>query len=157
MNDSPVDIGIVDNPRNPLPPVVGEPIPIIGLVAFLDHTWNEKFTTSFGYSCQDNDNTDGQAPDAFKDGQYALGNLLYYAGAERDGRRRAAVGPARELLRRLRERRRQDPVLVQIQLLVEARRLVMTRRNRTVSIGACALALSALAALGSRARGAGAG
>ena len=27
---------------------------------------------------QDNDNTDGQAPDAFKIGQYALGNLLYY-------------------------------------------------------------------------------
>src|SRR5687767_14840337 len=56
------------------------------------------------------------------------------------------MGPARELLRRIRERRLQDPVLVQIQLLVEAWRLVMTRRNRTVSIGICALALSALAA-----------
>ena len=30
-----------------------------------------------GYSRQDIDNTDGQAPTAFKDGQYTLGNLLY--------------------------------------------------------------------------------
>ena len=36
-----------------------------------------KFTSAVGYSSQDIDNTDGQAPDAFKTGQYALGNLLY--------------------------------------------------------------------------------
>ena len=45
---------------------------------FVDHTWNDKFSSAFGYSRQDNDNTDAQAPDAFKNGQYALGNLLYY-------------------------------------------------------------------------------
>ena len=33
---------------------------------------------AIGYSCQDNDNTDAQAPDAFRIGQYALGNVLYY-------------------------------------------------------------------------------
>jgi hypothetical protein len=78
MNDSPVDIGIENNVGNPLRPVVGKPVPIVGLVAFVDHTWSEKFSSTFGYSRQDNDNTDAQAPDAFKDGQYALGNLLYY-------------------------------------------------------------------------------
>ena len=31
----------------------------------------------FGYSRQDMDNTDGQAANVFKTGQYALGNLLY--------------------------------------------------------------------------------
>jgi hypothetical protein len=78
MNDSPVDIGIVNNPSNPVTPILGEPIPIVGLVAFLDHTWNEKFSSAVGYSWQDNDNTEAQAADAFKTAHYALGNLLYY-------------------------------------------------------------------------------
>jgi hypothetical protein len=47
-------------------------------VLFLDHTWNEQFSSSVGYSRQDNDNREAQAPGAFRDGQYALGNLLYY-------------------------------------------------------------------------------
>jgi nucleoside-specific outer membrane channel protein Tsx len=78
MNDSPVDIGIVNNFSNPVTPILGEPLPIIGIVAFLDHTWNDRFSSAIGYSRQDIDNTNGQAPDAFKTGQYALGNLLYY-------------------------------------------------------------------------------
>jgi hypothetical protein len=78
MNDSPVDIGIVQNRSNPVTPILGEPLPITALVAFLDHTWNAKFSSTVGYSRQDIDNTDGQDDDAFKAGQYALGNLLYY-------------------------------------------------------------------------------
>jgi hypothetical protein len=78
MNDSPVDIGITNNFANPRTPILGTPLPIVGLVAFLDHTWNDKFSTAVGYSWQDNDNSEGQAPSAFKTGHYALGNLLYY-------------------------------------------------------------------------------
>jgi hypothetical protein len=78
MNDSPVDIGIVNNLGNPVTPIVGEPIPILGLVAFIDHTWNEKYSSTFGYSWQENDNTDAQAASAFRTGHYVLGNLLYY-------------------------------------------------------------------------------
>jgi len=78
MNDSPIDIGIVNRQQNLTRPFEGEPIPITGLVAYIDHSWSEKFTSSFGYSSQYNDNTDGQAPDAFKDGHYVSGNLLYY-------------------------------------------------------------------------------
>ena len=103
MNDSPVDIGIENNLSNPVTPIVGKPIPIVAISVFLDHTWSEKFSSAVGYSWQDNDNTDAQAPDAFRAGQYALGNLLYYPGAERDGRRRAPVGTPRELLRRLQQ------------------------------------------------------
>jgi len=77
MNDSPVDIGIVRDVSNPVTPILGEPIPITGLVLFFDHTWSEKFTSSVGYSRQDNDNTEGQSPNAFRIGQYALGNVLY--------------------------------------------------------------------------------
>ena len=78
MNDSPVDIGIVNNFGNPVTPILGTPLPIVAVVAFLDHTWNEKFSSAIGYSWQDNDNSEGQAPGAFSVGHYALGNLLYY-------------------------------------------------------------------------------
>jgi DcaP outer membrane protein len=77
MNDSPVDVGIENDFGNPVTPIRGEPLPIVGIVAFLDHAWNERFSSSFGYSRQDIDNTSAQAPNAFKVGQYALGNLLY--------------------------------------------------------------------------------
>ncbi len=78
MNDTPVDIGIVNNFSNPARPVLGKPIPITGLVLFLDHTWNERFSSTVGYSRQDNDNTEAQSPSAFRDGQYALANVLFY-------------------------------------------------------------------------------
>jgi hypothetical protein len=52
-------------------------VPLPALSLFVDHSWNAKFASSVGYSRQDNDNTDGKAPSAFRDGQYALGNLLY--------------------------------------------------------------------------------
>jgi len=77
MNDSPIDVGVQNNLSNPVTPIVGKAIPIVGIVAFVDHTWNEQFTSTFGYSWQDNDNTDAQAPNAFSVGHYALGNLLY--------------------------------------------------------------------------------
>jgi hypothetical protein len=77
MNDSPVDIGIVNNFANPRQPILGETIPIYGLVAFLDHNWNSQYSTAIGYSMQDNDNREAQAPNSFQRGHYALGNLLY--------------------------------------------------------------------------------
>ena len=77
MNDSPVDIGIQNNFSDPVRPIVGKALPVQGSVVFLDHTWNSKWTTSVGFSHQDNDNSDGQSPDAFRRGMYALGNLLY--------------------------------------------------------------------------------
>ena len=77
MNDSPVDIGIEKTPQNLVTPIVGKALPITALSLFVDHTWNARFSSAFGYSRQDNDNSDGQAPNAFKTGQYALGNLLY--------------------------------------------------------------------------------
>jgi len=78
MNDSPIDIGIQNNLSNPVTPVVGKAIPIVAYAIFLDHQFGQKFSSSIGYSAQDNDNTDQQAPDAFRVGKYALGNLLYY-------------------------------------------------------------------------------
>jgi hypothetical protein len=81
LNDAPADVGIVNDPSNPATPIRGKAIPMIGTVAFLDHTWNDKFTSTIGYSRLDIDNTDGQAPDAFRLGQYALTNVLYAPAA----------------------------------------------------------------------------
>ena len=78
MNDAPVDVGIETNASNPVTPIVGKALGVQGLVLYLDHTWNEKFTSSVGYSRVDINNSDGQTPDAFKNGQYASGNFLYY-------------------------------------------------------------------------------
>jgi hypothetical protein len=77
-NDAPVDIGIQNNLSNPRTPVVGKALPILGIVAFLDLNWNERFTSTVGYSLVDIDNSDGQTDDAFKKGQYALANILYH-------------------------------------------------------------------------------
>jgi hypothetical protein len=77
MNDSPVDIGVQNNRGNRATPIVGKPLPIVAFSVFLDHKWNDNYTSAFGYSRQDIDNTDAQAANAFKTGQYALGNVLY--------------------------------------------------------------------------------
>ena len=78
MNDAPVDVGIQNNPSSTVTPVIGVPLPVLGVTAFLDLNWNDKFSSSLGYSMIDIDNWDGQAPSAFKKGQYAIANLMYY-------------------------------------------------------------------------------
>ena len=78
MNDAPVDVGIRLVPGNPVTPIEGEALGVQGLVIFLDHTWSDRWSTSVGYSRIDIDNSDGQSANAFKNGQYALGNLLFY-------------------------------------------------------------------------------
>jgi hypothetical protein len=79
MNDAPVDIAIQNNAANdPTKPIKGVPLPMYSAVAFLDHTWNEKFSTAIGYSILNIDNSDGQNYDAFHIGQYALVDLCYY-------------------------------------------------------------------------------
>jgi hypothetical protein len=77
MQDSPVDIGIGRNSGSTTAPIKGVPLPITGVVAFLDHSWNSQWTSSIGYSGQFIDNSEGQAPNAFRNGHYAVGNLLY--------------------------------------------------------------------------------
>jgi hypothetical protein len=78
MNDAPVDVGIQNNFSNPVTPILGKALPILGISAFYDRTWNDEWTSTIGYSLVDIDNSDGQTPDAFKRGQYALANVLYH-------------------------------------------------------------------------------
>jgi len=77
MNDATVDVGI-DTTGNPEKPIEGVALPLLGAVAFLEHNWSDKFATAIGYSMLSMDNSNGQSFDAFKMGQYALGNIIYY-------------------------------------------------------------------------------
>ncbi len=73
LNDGPVDVA----PKH-ASASEGEVVPLLGVVAFYDHTWSEKYTSSIGYSMYQMDNTAGQAIDAIHRGDYALVNLLYH-------------------------------------------------------------------------------
>ncbi len=77
MNDAPVDVGI-QTTGNPASPIKGVPLPVLGVVSFIDHTWSPRFTSSAGYSLVNIQNADGDLPSAFHQGDYAVGNLLFY-------------------------------------------------------------------------------
>ena len=53
-------------------------VPLLGVSAYWDHWWSERFSSSFGYSETAVENTDLQTDDAFHRGQYASANFLYY-------------------------------------------------------------------------------
>jgi hypothetical protein len=78
MNDAPADVAIDQVNVSSTAPVSVVALPVMGVVAFLDHTWSERYSTSVGYSMVDIDNTESQAPSAFHRGHYAIGNLMYY-------------------------------------------------------------------------------
>ena len=78
MNDAPIDIGVETNANNPARPIEGVPLPVLGVVSFLDHAWSDKFTSSLGYSMENIDNSNGESASDFHQGHYALGNLLYH-------------------------------------------------------------------------------
>ena len=79
MNDAPVDVGIArTNSSNPRTPIKGVALPVLGVMAYLDHTWNKHFASSIGYSMLNISNSEGQTPDAFHRGHYASTNFLFY-------------------------------------------------------------------------------
>ena len=78
MNDAPIDIGVQNNFSNPITPIKGVPLPILGAVAFVDHNWSKKFSSSLGGSMVNIWNSDAEAPSDFHQGYYALTNLLFY-------------------------------------------------------------------------------
>lgn len=67
-------------PTTPGVPVLGlrgDVVPLLGLMAYYDHYWNNEFSSSIGYSRVQVDNTNFQEPTAFQTAQYASVNLLY--------------------------------------------------------------------------------
>jgi hypothetical protein len=77
MNEGPADIGVKSNPSDPTKPLIGVPLPVTGIVAFVDHNWNEKFSSSAGYSYVHIKNTESTDERQFATGNYAIVNFLY--------------------------------------------------------------------------------
>jgi len=78
MNDAPVDVAPRLNALNLFRPIEGVPLPVFVMVAFYDHTWSERWTTSIGYSMLNIQNERLQDVTAFHRGQYGLANLLFH-------------------------------------------------------------------------------
>jgi len=77
FNDAPVDVGVENQFSNARTPITGEALPIFGAVLYLDHAWDKQFTSALGWSMVNVTNSDGQADNAFHNGQYASTNLLW--------------------------------------------------------------------------------
>jgi hypothetical protein len=56
-----------------------EAVPLTGVLAYYDHYWNDRWSSSVGYSYTEVDNTNFQDPVTFNKGEYVSTNLLYYA------------------------------------------------------------------------------
>lgn len=78
MNDAPADVALENDLANRARPVKAVALPVLGTVTFLDHTWNDKFQSTIGYSFVNIDNANGQNLNDFHQGDYALTNLTYY-------------------------------------------------------------------------------
>jgi hypothetical protein len=77
MNDAPADVG-AEHGSSLTRPLVGKALADFGALAFFDANWSDTWTSTFGYSIIKIDNSNAQAPSAFKKGQYALANILYH-------------------------------------------------------------------------------
>jgi len=80
FKDAPVDVGVEHN-ANVADSVRGVALPVIGVVAFYDHYWTKKLSSTIGYSQVKMKNSNGQSPNSFKLGQYALTNLIFHASS----------------------------------------------------------------------------
>jgi hypothetical protein len=81
MNDGGMDLAPSANFSQPMATnLAAEVVPLTGVLAYYDHYWNAKWSSSIGYSFTEVDNTNFQDPGAFHKIEYASGNLLYYPG-----------------------------------------------------------------------------
>jgi DcaP outer membrane protein len=78
MDDADADIGVKRVYNNPKSPLTGKAIPMVGITAFMDFAWNDRLSSSIGYSGIRNKTLESQLQTSFESGDYALTNLLYY-------------------------------------------------------------------------------
>ncbi|MBO9683087.1 MAG: hypothetical protein J7502_10545 [Flavisolibacter sp.] len=77
LTDAAFDIGIKNNFANPFRPILGVALPVLGGLAFFEHKWTSKWSSTIGYSGVRIYNADAQAGNAFQNGNYAIVNLQY--------------------------------------------------------------------------------
>jgi hypothetical protein len=73
MNDGGTDLAANGTFAAPEP----TPVELLGVSAYYNHQWNDRWTSAIGYSRTEVNNTDLQSDDAFKFGAYASANLLF--------------------------------------------------------------------------------
>jgi hypothetical protein len=79
MNDGGMDLApSADWQSGVVTDLEAEAVPLTGVLAYYDHWWSDKWSSSIGYSFTEVDNTNFQDPGAFQKIDYASGNLLYY-------------------------------------------------------------------------------
>jgi len=79
MNDGGMDLAPqAEHTNGVVTDVEARAVPLTGLVAYYDHWWTEKWSSSIGYSFTDVDNTNFQDPGAYASGEYTSVNLLHY-------------------------------------------------------------------------------
>ena len=79
MNDGGMDLAPSANwDAGVVADLEAEAVPLTGVLAYYDHWWNDKWSSSIGYSFTEVDNTNFQDPGAFQKIDYASGNVLYY-------------------------------------------------------------------------------
>ena len=75
MNDGGVDIA--PDSAN-IEKAEAEAVPLLGISAYYDHYWSDRWSTSVGWSMIDLDTSNGQGASEFEKGQIAQINLLHY-------------------------------------------------------------------------------
>jgi len=78
MNDATVDVGARVNAPGSARPLDGVALGMFAMSAYVDHSWNKKWASAFGYSMLDMENSSGQTGDAYNRGHYGTGNLMWY-------------------------------------------------------------------------------
>jgi hypothetical protein len=73
MNDGGMDLAPDGTSLDP----EAKAVPLTGWLIYYDRYWSDRWSSSFGYSVTQVDNTALQAPTAFHKGEYASVNLLY--------------------------------------------------------------------------------
>jgi hypothetical protein len=88
MNDGGTDLGPQLRNTAPVvaPPIAGVPapsflepkaVPTFGAMIYYDHYWNDEWASSFGWSMHKQDVLTFQQANAYQNGQYVSGNILY--------------------------------------------------------------------------------
>ena len=82
MNDGGMDLApsASFNPDSTVSDLNAKAVPLTGVVAYYDHYWSDRWSSSIGYSYTEVDNTNFQDPGSFHKGDYASVNLLTYPG-----------------------------------------------------------------------------
>jgi hypothetical protein len=78
MNDGGTDLAPKRiSPTNAPIQLKARALPLLGVMAYYEHHWDDHWTTSAGYSMTKVDNTNFQSTSSYRRGEYASVNLLY--------------------------------------------------------------------------------